>query len=71
MVQYKNDNTVKFLIGIFPQSTIIFISKDYGGSSSDVFVIEDLGGLQKLLPGDVVLPDTGFTVKNSVNYFMA
>ena len=32
---------------------------------------EDCGVLQKLLPGDVVLADRGFTVENSVNYFMA
>ncbi len=69
--QYKHHNTVKFLIGIFSQGSIIFISKGYGGRASDVFITEDCGILRNLLPGDVVLADRGFTVEDSVNYYMA
>ena len=69
--QYKHHNTVKFLMGISPQGTIILISKAYGGRSSDVYITEDCGILSNLLPGDVVLADRGFTVEDSVNYYMA
>ena len=69
--QYKHHNTAKFLVGISPQGTIIFISKAYGGRSSDVYITEDCGVLSNLLPGDVVLADRGFTVEDSVNYYMA
>ena len=69
--QYKHHNTVKFLMGVTPQGTIIFISKAFGGRSSDVCVTEDCGILSNLLPGDVVLADRGFTVEDSINCYMA
>ena len=38
---YKNNNTVKYLIGITPQGTIYFISKGWGGRTSDHHVTEN------------------------------
>ena len=60
---YKHHNTVKVLIGITPQSTISFVSKAWGGRTSDKFLTENCGIIDKLLPGDLVLADRGFTIQ--------
>ena len=38
---YKNNNTVKYLIGITPQGTIYFISNGWGGRTSDQHVTQN------------------------------
>ena len=64
---YKHNNTVKFLIGVTPQGNISFLSKGWGGRTSDMFCItEHCGLLNKLNPGDVVLADRGFDIADSV-----
>ena len=63
---YKHHNTVKFLIGIAPQGVITFISKGWGGRVSDKYLTEHCGILEHLLPGDQVLADRGFTIKEIV-----
>jgi len=63
---YKHHNTVKVLIGITPQATILFISKAWGGRTSDKFLTDNYGILDKLLPGDLVLADRGFTIQESL-----
>jgi hypothetical protein len=68
---YKHHNTVKFLIGITPQGTISFLSQAWCGRASDKFVTENSGFLKKLLPGDVVMADRGFDVKDSIGVMMA
>jgi hypothetical protein len=65
--QYKHHNTVKFLIGIAPQGVVTFISAGWGGRVSDKFIAEHCGLLDKLLPGDVVLADRGFTISDSIS----
>ena len=60
---YKHHNTVKVLIGITPQGTISFVSKAWGGKTSDKFLTENCGIIDKLLPGDLVLADRGFTIQ--------
>jgi len=54
---------VKYLIGITPQGSIAFISQGWGGRTSDVHLTEKSGLLEKLLPGDVILADSGFTIQ--------
>ena len=54
---YKHHNTVNVLIGITPQGTISFVSKAWGGRTSDKFLTENCGIIDKLLPGDLVLAD--------------
>lgn len=63
---YKSRHTMKYLIGITPQGTISFISKGWGGRASDKQITENCGFLQKLSPGDLVLADRGFDIKESV-----
>ena len=68
---YKHHNTIKYLIGISPQGSVIFISKGYGGRASDKFVTEHSGFLAKLLPGDLVLADRGFDIEEMVEAVLA
>ena len=65
---YKHHNTVKILIGITPQGSISFVSKAWGGRTSDKFLTENCGMLDKLLPGDLVLADRGFTIQESLMF---
>jgi len=64
--QYEHHNTVKFLIGITPQGVTYFISSGWGGRVSDKFLTENSKLLDKLLPGDIILADRGFTISESV-----
>lgn len=60
---YKGCYTVKFL----KNGDVSFISKCYGGRSSDTFITNDCGFLFNLEPGDQVLSDKGFPgIKNNV-----
>lgn len=65
--QYKSAYTFKILIAISPNGSIIFISKCYGGKTSDTFITTDCGLVNLLQPGDIVLADKGFPgIKTSV-----
>ena len=69
--QYKHRNKIKFLIGISPQVVITFISKAWGGRTSDKYLAENSKFLNHLLPGDVVLADRGFNIAESVRFYCA
>ncbi|XP_025756460.1 uncharacterized protein LOC109196785 isoform X1 [Oreochromis niloticus] len=68
---YKGTHTMKYLIGITPQGAISFISKGWGGRASDKHITEQCGILNKLLPGDVVLADRGFDIRDAVGMMCA
>ncbi|XP_072145526.1 uncharacterized protein, partial [Dermacentor andersoni] len=64
--RYKHANTVKYLIGIAPQGVITYISRGWGGRTSDKMLTESCGILSNLLPGDSVLADRGFLISDAV-----
>lgn len=57
---YKKCNTVKYLISSTPDGLINFVSKGYGGRTSDVALFEDCGFLSKLPENSVIMADRGF-----------
>lgn len=61
---YKSKNTWKKLIAITPGGTVSFISKAYGGSASDRYIVEDSGILNNVKPGDAVMVDKGFNISD-------
>lgn len=64
----KHHHTMKYLIGISPQGTVIFISKGWGGRTSDKRVS---GFLECISAGDVILADRGFNVVESISLYNA
>ncbi|XP_028428307.1 uncharacterized protein LOC114551462 [Perca flavescens] len=62
--QYKGRTTLKALIGVAPNGVITFASDLYGGSASDKAITADCGLLQHLHPGDMVMADKGFTIRD-------
>uniref|UniRef100_A0A3Q1FGQ9 DDE Tnp4 domain-containing protein n=1 Tax=Acanthochromis polyacanthus TaxID=80966 RepID=A0A3Q1FGQ9_9TELE len=68
---YKSNHTMKYLIAITPQGSICFISNGWGGRTSDKVITEQSSFLSHLLPGDLVLADRGFNVKDLVQAYQA
>ncbi|XP_059358734.1 uncharacterized protein LOC132097125 isoform X2 [Carassius carassius] len=69
--QHKQAYTMKYLIVIMPQGVISFITKGWGGRTSDKHITEQSGFLNKLLPGDIVLANRGFNIRESVGMMCA
>ena len=61
---YKQRNTFKCLLGISPSGAFTFISKLYGGSISDKEITQRSGILTLLEPGDDVMGDRGFNIRD-------
>jgi hypothetical protein len=68
---YKHHNTIKYLIGITPQGTVTYISEGWGGRTSDKRITEECGILNKLLPGDTILADREFDIREAVGLYYA
>lgn len=63
---YKHNNTVKLLVAISPQGSVCYISKLWGGRASDRHIVVKSSFLSYLIPGDQVLADRGFTVREEL-----
>ncbi len=57
---YKARHTYKSLVGVAPSGEIMFISKGYGGRSTDTEITIDSGFLNLIEEGDVIMSDKGF-----------
>ena len=57
---------MKCLIGITPQGNVSYLSKGWGGRTSDKYITEHCNILSKLNPGDIVLADRSFDIADSV-----
>ena len=68
---YKHHNTAKVLIDITPQGSVTYISQGWGGRTSDVFITENCELLSKLLPGDMILTNRGFTIEDAARLYCA
>jgi hypothetical protein len=65
---------VKYLVSITPSGAISFISRAFGGRTSDKIVTQRSGFLDLLENGDLVLADRGFLISEEIasrNCFLA
>ena len=63
---YKHNNTVKLLVAISPQGSIAYISELWGGRASDRHIVTKSSFLSYINPGEQVLADRGFTVREEL-----
>lgn len=59
---YKHHNTAKILVSITPNGAFNFVSKGWGGRTSDVYVTRESGFYDILERHDHVMADRGFTI---------
>nr|XP_022304109.1 uncharacterized protein LOC111111416 [Crassostrea virginica]XP_022312597.1 uncharacterized protein LOC111117720 [Crassostrea virginica] len=62
--EYKHSNTFKVLIGVAPNGLVTFVSRLWGGNTSDRHITMHDSLLPKLSAGDVIMADKGFTVED-------
>ena len=61
---YKNRNTAKVLVGCSPGGLISYVSRAYGGSTSDREIVERSRLTEMCEPGDAIVADKGFDVQD-------
>ena len=59
---YKSRHTVKVLTCVAPNGTIVYCSKAYPGSTSDVAIVDHSHVVSSFAAGDLILADKGFTI---------
>ncbi|XP_055499203.1 uncharacterized protein LOC129701792 [Leucoraja erinacea] len=65
----KHHNTIKFLIGITPCGAVSFLSAALGGRGTDKTITLSSNFFDNLLPGDVILADPGFDIKDDAGFY--
>ena len=60
--EYKHHNTVKILVSVAPNSSIVFVSKAYGGSISDKEITNRSNYLDYIPKYSFIMYDKGFNV---------
>ena len=68
---YKHNTTLKCLVGISPTGAISFLSDTYEGSISDKELFINSQMASQLLPGDFVIADRGFLIKDVLQQHQA
>ena len=68
---YKHHNTLKYLVAIAPDGLISFISKAWGGRTTDRYIVQHSGILDLIEPHDLVLADRGFTIREDLLFRQA
>ncbi|XP_071953199.1 uncharacterized protein [Antedon mediterranea] len=66
---YKHHNTVKFLIGCTPCGSISYLSAALEGCGTDKTITLTSDFFDYLLPGDVILADRGFDIKDDAGFY--
>ena len=62
--QYKSHNTFKLLVSMSPICHFNFVSKLYTGSISDKQIVQQSGFLASVEPGDAIMADKGFNIRD-------
>ncbi|KAI8491327.1 hypothetical protein Bbelb_309600 [Branchiostoma belcheri] len=64
---YKNRDTIKFMVGMSPNLTVNFVSKAYGGRASDKHItLTSAAFINQLPPKSVIIADKGFNVSKEL-----
>lgn len=60
---YKGTHTIKFMTGVSPSGLITFVSRMYGGRTSDKAIFQQSQLIEKLDVGDAIMADKGFLIE--------
>ncbi|KAG0431687.1 hypothetical protein HPB47_021543 [Ixodes persulcatus] len=61
---YKRSTTLKGLVGVAPNGIVTYVCTLYPGSNRDNDIVKDCCALKRLVPGDLVLADKGFLIRD-------
>jgi len=68
-IERPSNLTARALIAITPQGSISFISRGWGGRTSDKHITENSGFLRKLTYGDCIMADRGFNIADTIGSY--
>jgi DDE superfamily endonuclease/Helix-turn-helix of DDE superfamily endonuclease len=63
---YKQHNTLKYLVAITPDGMISFVSNAWGGRATDRYIVQNSGFLDLIEPYDLIMADRGFTIREDL-----